>query len=466
MKSSILLCVTLMFAQFASVYAAGLNEKTVAEKMEEIIKQSGIKKNHLGIQATTINGAEVFSLNSKTKMIPASITKLITAAAVLETFKPDHQFKTQIFYDSKGNIFLKGGGDPAFVSEKMWMLVNDFLRAGIKKVAGNIVVDESYFDLEKIDPGREEDPSDRAYNAPVSALSFNWNSTTVYVRPGSASGDKAQVWIDPENEYIVLKNKAQTSARGTDLKVDRDFVDGHDVITVTGKIAVNSEEKRIFKNITEPAMYAGYNLKSFLKQRGVEVVGQVVQGVTPASAKLASEVESDRLYQIITGMNKFSNNFIAEMLSKGLAAELTKQQGKMNVALEKIRQFIKTELGLKDSDFNLTNVSGFSRKNQFTSSQFVDLLLWVKKNFLITPEFVHSLPVAGVDGTLEKRFKGSMGERAVRAKTGLLNGVVALSGYVGRRYGEEIVFSFIFNGSENEAHVRDTFDKLATQLAK
>ncbi|MBK9294553.1 MAG: D-alanyl-D-alanine carboxypeptidase/D-alanyl-D-alanine-endopeptidase [Oligoflexia bacterium] len=464
MKISLLLCVIGSFYFPAS--AATLNSKTVAEKMENIIAQSGIKKNHLGLLAKTLSGDEIFSLNAKNKMIPASITKLITAAAVLETFKPDHQFKTQIFYDSKGNLYLKGSGDPAFVSEKMWVLVNDFLRAGIKKVSGNIIVDESFFDSEKVDPAREEDSSDRAYNAPISALSFNWNSANIYVRPGASTGEKALVWADPENDYVVLKNKTITSAKKTDLNVDRDVLDGRDVITVSGQIGIKSEEKRVFKNITDPALYAGSNLKSFLKQRGIEVVGNVVRGSVLSNATLVASVDSDRLHDIITGMNKFSNNFIAEMLSKNMAADLTGRPGKMTVAVEKIKDFLKENLGILPSEYNLASVSGFSRKNSFTATHFTDLLVWAKKNFFIAPEFMHSLPIAGVDGTLEKRFKGTMGERSIRAKTGLLNGVVALSGYAGRKNGEEIVFTFMFNGSENEAHVRNVFDALATQLVK
>lgn len=466
MKRSVLLCIffTVVLGSHKS-WAVTLNDKTLGEKLEKIISQSGINKNHLGIYAAMGDGTEVYSLNGGKKMIPASITKLITTAAILNTFKPDHQFKTQIL-TSGGNLYLKGGADPAFVSEKMWMLVNDFLRAGVKKIKGDLIVDETILDGEKFDKGREAERNDRAYDAPLSGLSFNWNSTTIYVRPAREAGEPAQVFIDPENDYIILKTKVATSKKGTDIQVEREFADGHDVVTVTGKIAVGSEEHHIYKNVTEPALYAGYNLKAFLHQRGVEVEGKVVKGKTPSDADLLSEVSSDRLYQVITSMNKFSNNFIAEMLAKGMAAELSGKQGTMDVAVAKIRDFLKTEVGFEGGSFQLENVSGFTRKNEFSPRQFVSLLTWARDQFSLAPEFMQSLPVAGVDGTLEKRFKGMAGERKVRAKTGLLNGVVALSGYAGRKRGEDIIFAFIFNGNENEAHVRDIFDGLASTLTK
>ncbi|MFI5206043.1 MAG: D-alanyl-D-alanine carboxypeptidase/D-alanyl-D-alanine-endopeptidase, partial [Candidatus Paceibacterales bacterium] len=279
-------------------------------------------------------------------------------------------------------------------------------------------------------------------------------------------GHPATLLIHPDTAYNILTDPVTTSSKATDINVERSSEGGHEVLTVTGKISSDLPEKHIYKNVTEPALYAGYNLKSFLRQRGIEFTGKVIKGKTPSDAKLLSEVVSWRLYDIITDMNKFSNNFVAEMLAKDMAAELTGKQGTMDLAVDKIREFLHNEVGLEKNQFQLNNVSGFTRKNEFTARQFVEVLTWAHDQFTLAPEFIQSLPVAGVDGTLEKRFKGMSGERKIRAKTGLLNGVVALSGFAGRRRGEEIVFSFIFNGGENEARVRDIFDGLASQLTK
>jgi D-alanyl-D-alanine carboxypeptidase/D-alanyl-D-alanine-endopeptidase (penicillin-binding protein 4) len=134
--------------------------------------------------------------------------------------------------------------------------------------------------------------------------------------------------------------------------------------------------------------------------------------------------------------------------------------------IEGAQKFLTNQIGLKKGSFELVNLSGFTRENLLSSSQFVEVLKWAHKTMALSPEFIQSLPIAGADGTLEKRFKGLAGERKVRAKTGLLNGVVALAGFASRGPGEEILFSFIFNGGENEAHVRSVFDNLASQLTE
>jgi serine-type D-Ala-D-Ala carboxypeptidase/endopeptidase (penicillin-binding protein 4) len=459
MKHLVTLCIIILQCHaFAS-------EDSLKSHLNSLLEHSGIKRGDIGAYVTDTSKNVIFELNSEKHFIPASISKLITTAAVMNKFPPNTKFHTQIFIDGDqdgetltGNIYLKGNGDPAFVSEKMWMLVDDFSRTGIKKITGNIIADDTAFDTERFDPGREPDRNDRAYDAPVGALSFDWNSTTIYVRPGKKSGDKARVFIDPENSFVVLKNETTTSTKGTDLTADRVESAGHDVVTVRGKIAVGAEEHHIYKDISNPPLYAAANLKEFLKQRGISVDGEIKTGSVPKSATLASDLEGEPLYRIINDMNKFSNNYIAEMLAKNLG------QGKMSEGLDLIRQFLKDELHWSSGDFNLSNVSGFTRKNSFTPKQFVGVLSWLERHFTLYPEFLQSLPVSGVDGTLHVRMKSAEGW--VRAKTGLLNGVVALSGYAGSHDGTVKLFTFIYNGGGDEAHVRDTFDSMASALVK
>ena len=254
-----------------------------------------------------------------------------------------------------------------------------------------------------------------------------------------------------------------TAKKGTDLLSHRTLVDGKDVITVSGKIALGSEEHHIYKNISNPSLYAGANFRSFLKQRGIEVDGKYSVGLVPASARLAVDDEGDPLVHAITDMDKFSSNFVAEMLIKNLGAFRTTHQGHMSDGVDQVRQFLTKELGWSDDSLNSPTFLGFTRKNSFTAKQFTQVLSWVEKQFKIFPEYLQSLPVAGVDGTLQKRMKNREGW--VRAKTGLLSGVVALSGYVGRPEGN-LFFAFIYNGAGDESHVRDTFDAMATSLTQ
>lgn len=444
--------------------------------LQKIIKRSGIPESDLGLYLTSGEGESqvvILDINSKKKMIPASISKMATASASLEYFPPGYKFKTQLVSSGeiqdktlKGDLYLKGGGDPGFVSENMWFLVNHFKRNEIQKVEGDIVVDDSLFDQKRFDSSRQPERVDRAYDAPVGAMSFNWNSINIYVRPGAKTGEPAKVFLDPENDYVRLVNKTSTAA-GTENKIaasrveDKNF--GGDVIHVSGKIGKEAKEVVIFKNITQPDIWAGYNLKSFLAQRGIVVTGKVRAGKASEKATVLAESESRGVEQSIADMNKFSNNYVAEMLTKNMGT--LKGSGTLDTGVEMINTHLK-KIGLPEDQYTFQNPSGLTRDNKFSAFAMWKVLLHLKNDFKVQPEILSSLPIAGIDGTLKKRMKNSPGERWVRAKTGYLNNVVSLSGYAGRSDGRVFTFTFIFNGSKDEGSVRNFFDQMLIALLK
>lgn len=447
------------------------------DEILKIIKKNGIKVSELGIYATTGEGADrkiLVNNNSEKMMIPASISKVFTTSAILKYFEPGYKFKTQLLSIApiekgvlKGDLYLKGGGDPSFVSEDMWYLVNVLTRNEIEKVDGDIVVDDSLFDKNRFDNSRESVRVDRAYDAPVGAMSFNWNSVNVFVRPGQKQGDPAKVFIDPENEYIQLINKAKTSGgSGNQLKVSREsdkkFIG--DIIHIAGEIGIRSPEVTIYKNITQPDIWAGYQLKSFLRQRGIEISGKIRTGKTIDSAQVLALYESKSIEHIVEDMNKFSNNYIAEMLTKNLAA-LKKTPGTMIDGVQMIRDHL-LDIGVPKDQFYIENPSGLTRDNKTTAFAMWKVLQYLKEQFPLQAGFTQSLPIAGVDGTLKKRLIGTEGERWVRAKTGFLTGVVALAGYGSKKDGHVFTFTFMYNGSEDEAQVRSCFDQILLSLIK
>jgi D-alanyl-D-alanine carboxypeptidase/D-alanyl-D-alanine-endopeptidase (penicillin-binding protein 4) len=164
-------------------------------------------------------------------------------------------------------------------------------------------------------------------------------------------------------------------------------------------------------------------------------------------------------------MLKFSNNFVAEMLAKNLAAEKNKLvPAKMKDGIEEIKKYLDS-LEIKRSDYVLENVSGLTRDNRFSPKQLAVVLSSIRNDFLTFPEFLSGLPIAGIDGTLKNRMKNPNGESVVRAKTGYLDGVVGLAGYVGRKNKSPLVFVFIFNGNyEHGIAARPLFDDLINHL--
>jgi len=455
---------------------AATNLTHFKEDLKKIEKKFNIKEADLGLRATVGEGQDMqvlFEENPTRLMIPASISKIATTSTVLDHFPPGYKFKTQLLSAGtvkdgvlQGDLILRGGGDPSFVSEQMWFLVNAFTRNKITKIEGNLIVDDSLFDSVRYDASRQKERVDHAYDAPVGAMSFNWNSVNIFVRPGK-KGEAAQVFLDPENDYVRLVNNTKTvSGSENKLAADRkeDSKFEGDVIHVGGTIGSSVTEIAIFRNITDPALWAGYNLRSFLAQRGIQVTGSVKSGLTPEKADTLATAESKAIEQILSDMNKFSNNYVAEMLTKDLGA-LEVHPASLKDGMKIINDHMKN-LQLPEEQYHLESPSGLTRANKISPYAMWKILKHLRNDFQVQPEFLTSLPIAGIDGTLKKRMKNSPAERWVRAKTGSINNVVSIAGYAGLEDGRVITFAFIYNGSTDETKVRAFFDNLLVHLVE
>jgi D-alanyl-D-alanine carboxypeptidase/D-alanyl-D-alanine-endopeptidase (penicillin-binding protein 4) len=447
----------------------------IKEDINAILRTHHFKEKNLGLVISN-EGKTIYELNSKKLMIPASLTKIFTAGTVLTSIPLNTKFTTEVWSAGKiknkvlkGNICLKGGGDPSFVSEKMWFLVNELTRSDFSKIDGDILIDTSKFDSELFDIGRDSNRVDRAFDAPVSAISFNWNSVNVFVRPGDNVDDPAKVFVDPMNDYIEVENKTKTGKEGSNKTIEilRVKVSDHDKIIVTGKIPLGGPEHVAYKSITNPALWSGKHFKEFLSQRKIEVTGKVKEASCETESTKMASVDSKYLIEMVADMLKFSNNFVAEMLIKNLASvKSPSTPAKMKDGVEEIRTFLDS-LEIKKDSYNLENVSGLTRDNKFTAEQILKTLLFLKSDFKIFPEFLSGLPIAGVDGTMKSRMKNSKEDAVVRAKTGYLDGVVGLAGFVGRKDKSPITFVFMFNGSYEEGLAsRKLFDDIIERVKK
>ena len=446
----------------------------IGKRIEKVVVQSKVPKADLSMMITLLDGQKsetIFDLNSTEKKIPASITKITTAATTLDQFPPGHKFKTVLAIDPDkidsdgtygGDLYIRGGGDPSFVSENMWFLVNQFERNQIKKIKGSIVVDDSLFDSVRFDESRQENRVDRAYDAPVGAMSFNWNSINIFVRP-APSEKRPKVFLDPDVGLFTVENKAtQGDGDKSEIFVERKGTQ----IIVSGSIGKKSKEFVAYKNVEDPGDWTGRNLKLFLKQRNILVDGGVKSGVMPKTAKIISEYESKPIEGILADMNKFSNNYVAEMLTKNISLngdDSGAVVGNLQKGMAKINEYL-ARVKIDKNQFYLVNPSGLTRENKMSARAMTHLLEIIHKDFKIFPEFLVSLPISGVDGTLKKRMKNEPAERWVRAKTGYLTNVVSLAGYAGRADGQIYQFAFIFNGAVDETMIRNFFDKIMNTL--
>ena len=452
--------------------------KRLHHKIEQILKKNDSLLKNLGLvisdslsQSSSVSSSIFFAHNQNRKFIPASLSKIITASVILDTF-PLHQTFTTSFNSYKkvengilkGPLYIKGGGDPSFVSESLWMLVNHLVRSGLKRVEGPLIVDDSLFQLYR----RQKNlwmSSDRSYSSYLSALSFNWNSINVYVRPGEM-GQPARVFVDPQNSFIKIKNQTLTKNinSGHQLKVARKVNAFGNTIEVKGFVSPKASEVVSYKNVTQPSLWTGYNALEFLKQRGVHLDQAIVKkGKSPSYSILLAEQQGRTVFQLVQDMLKYSSNFISDMLTIQLSLLEGASQGSIKEGVRYIQQNIEGK-GIKDYTF--ISPSGLSRKNKLKPKDILTFLIH-DFNSVNSFEKISSYAIPQGLGSLSKRLDNLDPNAMVRAKTGMINGVIGLSGYVKNNQGQLRAFVFIYNGSSKKQYqAQQLFDDLVVVLSQ
>jgi D-alanyl-D-alanine carboxypeptidase/D-alanyl-D-alanine-endopeptidase (penicillin-binding protein 4) len=416
-------------------------------------------------------GRDLFERDSDKLVSPASVTKIITAAATLAKLGPDFKFQTRLFHSGSrkksqitGDLIVVGDGDPFLVSEKIWQMCADLKHMGIKEFGGDLVIDNSLFDEETRDDSRAESAkkSNWAYDSPVSALGINFNTVALAVAPGDVPGQAARINVDPYPlENLIIVNRLMTVNSGSRaVKVSRETKStGVDVVSVNGKITNSDNLQKVYRSVSDSARTSGEYIRAFLQQEGIRIKGKVRKGrLDPARAKFLMSVESYEMQKIISGLNKFSNNYIADVLVKRLGAAFPPGQspngpgtGSFANGTAVLRKFLREDVGIK-TDFELHNGSGLSTENRVSARQIVQVLNYMEQRFDLFPEFLVSLPAAGWDGTLAKRFDKESAAQVtgtIRAKTGTLTEpitVSTLAGYVKHPKLGWISFAVLDNG--------------------
>ena len=468
-----LVLVTLVIVISCAVFpGTGHSTPPLNRELDAIIKRHLPPGFAISLQVVELDtGRVLMEKNPDMPLAPASTMKVMTTSAALATLKPDFTFATQVLADgvrgssSVKNIFLKGFGDPYLVSEQLFVLTRNLRDRGLEEIRGNIVVDDSYFI-----PGKPLDENEklgyRAYHAPYSALSLNFNSVKIVVTPASRPGRQARVAADPVSEYSVVDARVRTvkGRRPADIEIAKlDRPDGRETIRVRGTIGADAVPKGRYVNVECPALYTGCVFKEFLLREGIRVTGKVIQGRAPESAELYLEFNSHPLGTLVYWLNKFSNNFMAEQLCLGMGAQVYGAPGTREKGLAVIRKFLLAN-GVDEGLFSLTEASGLSRNNQVAASALVKVLRNSVRDFSYGPEFMASLSVAGVDGTMKEKFNDSKAKRRIRAKTGNLRGVNALAGYGISPQGKEFVFAALVNSQQKGTGFIDYAETIVREL--
>ena len=492
----------LLFAKFAifsqtittsadSIFIAEKELTALAELQRDLfslIENPDFSNAHIGVSIVSLEtGESIFKHNETKNFIPASTQKLLTSAAALHYLGEDFRFSTRLYLDGilqssgefVGNIIIRGTGDPTlselFISEPLsiferWAFVLDSI--GIRSIRGNIIGDDRYFDSQQYGPGWAYDDIIYPYSPQVSALSFNNNRVDLTIEPADSLGKNAKFYVSPDNSYINIINNIRTISDGDIAEVYHYREYGSNIIELFGGVNINNKSKnkvKISTTIDNPTLFYLHLFKSTLERNQIRHRGALLaasdwnERLNYASLQPLSEYFSPKLTDIISVLNKTSNNLIGEVLFKTIGKEQT-GRGSFAAGAETLNKYC-IRIGIAPEKMHVADGSGLSRHNLISPRYQTQLLAFVSRMPYFNA-FFNSLAQPGKDGTLKNRLTSTLAENRLNAKTGSLNGVSTFSGYVKSSDNEVFAFSImLMNYSVASSVAHNLQDLFAMRLA-
>jgi len=442
------------------------------EAVSALTRTIGEYGGQLGIAILDVQSGELLAAqNDRRPMNPASNAKLFTAAAALSVLHGNYRYETGLYGEQKGanvaRLVLRGQGDPSLSTKDLWDMVQDLKGLGVRKIDGDILVDQRFFDDNFIPPAFEQQPNEWAYfRAPVSAVALNENTVSMTVRP-TAPDSAALVSFDPPG-FVDTDGTVKTAAEGhpQTVKLELSPSNYRMVAHVGGFIADKDRSISFTRRVDNPSLLAGYALRALLISSGIAVGGDVKPGGEQNKTLLVSH-RSRPLSTLLYELGKSSDNFYAEMVLKTLGAERQGRPGKSGDGADVVVKYLK-EIGAYEEGTVIKNGSGLYDANRVSASETVKLLRAVYRDTAISSEYVAQLSIGGVDGTLHKRFRELKDKRTLRAKTGTLEATAALSGYVlAPSTKSPIAFSIMVNNVAGKVTgTRAAMDKCADAIVR
>lgn len=502
------------------------SSRTLAElqaKISEILRKPELAPAMIGIKVVSLDtGKVLFEENAAKLLRPASNMKLYTVATALDRLSPDFRYTTSIFAPKpdatgvvRGNLIVYGRGDPSFAARfnnsDYFKALNDLaakiVASGVKRVEGDIIGDESYFSGPKYGSGWEWEDLTWYYGAEISALTVNDNALDLFVKPGPEVGKPAVVTTGPPDPLLTIKNNVTTTAKGSRRSISVYRGLGKDTIQITGSIPIADRGYSGGIGISHPALLFVYLLRSALADKGVTIKGQsqivepptsgpfldppqrfAMKHMTNVTGQPPVEIatyQSPPFSMIAAQTLKPSQNLYTELILRTLGEvvpppspsfQQTSEQSdgertipvtgssSENRGLEIVKDFLKN-VGIRPESLDLDDGSGLSRNDMVTTDSTIQLLTFMSRHRFANV-FRDALPIAGVDGTLRNRMKGTVAENNVRAKTGSLRSAASLGGYVTTAAGEKLAFTVMVNNYPSDVEPRVIcIDPIAVLLA-
>lgn len=431
--------------------------RSLSESVYSLVNKYKINPDNISIYIRDINADKpLLSHNADVQRNPASTMKLLTTFAALKELGPSFTWRTEAWARGTlkdgvldGDLIIKGYGDPFLIHERYWKFIYNLYAKGLKTIKGNIIIDNSYFDIPDVDPGAFDNMPHRTYNAPPSALMYNFQATRFLFQPDK---DKQQLSITafPKTEGLSFDNQINLSrgrCQKSHYRPKFKMSDDGDM-TVKGRYATGCGQNFILRNVTQPEQLAFNAFKQFWTELGGHLEGGLAKGAVDKSQDKRLHVyQSPSLGEQIRAINKWSNNVMTRQVLLTLGAKKYGAPATLKKGRDAVLDILKQAGVPNTDDILIENGSGLSRIAHFSAEQMASLLDVAYRDAYM-PEFLSSLSLSGRDGTLYKRFKNEDMEGRSHLKTGTINNVTAISGYMLNRQGKRLIVVMQHNGKD------------------
>lgn len=437
-----------------------------SQDIQSLLNKHKIPANALALVALPLDGSsQGLSYNASQPVNPASTMKLVTTYAALELLGPNYSWRSDLLTDGRiqgdtlhGNLYFRSGGDPKITTERLWRLLQELKLLGINRVQGDLVLDGSHFDIRNLVPFDGE-ASDlyRPFMVEPDSLLINFGAQRFIAR---AANGKAMIQADPliaqvqvDNQVQVVRGKPCSQAK-VSFRPHRTATSLH--MSVRGQLPEGCQQEAYF-GFVDPARFASGAIRSTWAGMGGQLSGATRLGNTPSDSRLLASLPSLSVAETIRDINKFSNNTIAKQLFLTIGKRYrTPSDSDDVVAAQRTLGNWWRELGISRPSLVIENGSGLSRQERVTAEDLAHMLRHAARS-PYAAEFMASLPVMGVDGTLRNRLKQHPVKGQARLKTGTLRNVRAIAGYSKDNQGRDwVLVAILYNGANINNSVLDS----------
>lgn len=434
------------------------SESTLPASLRSALDVRQLPDDSLSIYVEDLaTGEVVLDLNSDVARNPASTLKLLTTLVALDVLGPAYKWHTNVYVlgdvedgHLRGDLLIEGNGDPYLVTERVWQLLREVRQAGIHQIDGDLLLDDSYFDVEEEDPAAFDRQPLRAYNVAPNALMMNFKVVRYWFEPDH-DAKSVRVRLDPPLDNVNVDNRLSLQAgicRGFQRGITISANDAIDKMTFSGKFPSGCNQYAMDRTVLSHNEFAYGLVMSLWRESGGVFAGTWKNAVAPEDVEPIVEFRSLPLADVISRVNKHSNNVMARQILHTLSAEVLGRPGSEEGGRKVVREWL-LENGMEFSELAFDNGAGLSRDARITAEDMGSMLRFAWRQPYM-PEYLSSLSLSGLDGTLSRRFRDRTLAGKAHLKTGSMDHVTAISGYLQARSGRR--FSVVALQNYEDVH--------------